>query len=155
MNWPTPAPADFWKAVEIYLSTVYDGTPPLSVRNRLDTLRAVPEDGLFASSVFEPMPKEQPTRLGVRLGNRWYPHMKLVIEQSPGGAASLFRADTHDRHIHIDPSSREYPAFCDMMAKNQSLAGKIEAAWEAGGLPTFKSFLREDLARRQTRPTSG
>jgi len=36
-----------------------------------------------------------------------------------------------------------------MMEKNQSLASRIEAAWESGGLPTFKSFLRQDLARRQ------
>jgi hypothetical protein len=35
------------------------------------------------------------------------------------------------------------------MERNQKLAEKIEAAWEAVQLPTFKQFLREDLKRRQ------
>ena len=87
--------------------------------------------------------------MSLRLGNPWYPHMKLTIERAPDGKTSLFRADTHDRHIHVGPESPEYAAFCQMMEKNQSLASRIEAAWESGGLPTFKSFLRQDLARRQ------
>jgi hypothetical protein len=149
MSWQLPNPGDFWKAVEIYLAAAYEGPCPGAVRTRVDSLRTVPEADLFRSSSFEPTPKEQPTRLALRLGNPWYPHMKLVIEVAPDQQTSLFRADTHDRHIHVAPESREYTAFCEMMGKNQTLASRIEADWEAAGLATFKSFLRQDLARRQ------
>ena len=149
MNWEKPSAAEFWKAVEVYLAAAYDAALPAAVCARIETLRAAPADTLYQSTVFEPVPREAPVRLNLRLGNRWYPHMKLVIERSPDGRGSLFRADTHDRHIQVDPSSREYAAFRELMENNQGLASRIESAWEAGGLATFKSFLRDDLARRQ------
>jgi hypothetical protein len=34
------------------------------------------------------------------------------------------------------------------MEHNQSLAEAIETEWARSGLPTFKQFLRQDLARR-------
>jgi len=149
MNWEKPTLADFWKAVEIYLAAAYDGPASAAVRARLDMLANAPADALYQSPAIEPTPKEQPVKLGVRLGNRCYPHMKLVVERSPDGRGALFRADTHDQHVQVDPASREYSAFCKLTQDNQSLAGVIEANWEAAGLPTFKSFLRKDLARRQ------
>jgi len=33
--------------------------------------------------------------------------------------------------------------------KNQRQAETIESAWAEAGLPTFKTYLREDLAKRQ------
>lgn len=148
MIWEKPTPAAFWKAVEIYLAAAYDAVPP-AVRARLDSLRAMPEPELYQSKVFEPTPKDHPTRLSVRLGNLWYPHMKLAVERAPDGRRSLFRADTHDQHVQVAPGSRDYAAFCEMTRNNQSLASRIEADWESCGIPTFKSFLREDLARRR------
>ena len=150
MSWDKPTPADFWKAVEIYLDAAYGGKIPPAVQTRTFTLRAFPQDDLYRCPVFEPAPKENPVRFALRLGNQWYPHMKLVVEQAPDGQASLFRADTHDRHIQVDSLSRDYAAFCELSQKNQSLAGRIEAAWEAAALSTFKSFLRNDLARRRS-----
>jgi hypothetical protein len=35
------------------------------------------------------------------------------------------------------------------MEENQRLSERIENDWATQGLPTFKSLLREDLARRQ------
>jgi len=148
MIWEKPTPADFWKAVEVYLAAAYDAVPP-AVRARLDSLRVMPELELYQSSVFEPMPKEKPARLSVRLGNRWYPHMKLAVERSPDGRQALFRADTHDQHVQVVPGSRDHAAFCELTRNNQSLASRIEANWESCGLRTFKSYLRQDLARRR------
>jgi hypothetical protein len=48
-----------------------------------------------------------------------------------------------------DPTSAEYGLFCHLVENNQAMAQTIEAAWEAAGLPTFKSYLRGDLARRK------
>ena len=150
MSWDKPTPADIWKAVEIYLDLAYGGKAPPAVQTRIHTLRVFPQDDLYRCPVFEAAPKDNPVRLALRLGNQWYPHMKLVVEQAPDGRSSLFRADTHDRHIQVDPSSKDYAAFCELSQKNQSLAGRVEAAWETGGLPTFKSYLRNDLARRRS-----
>ena len=47
------------------------------------------------------------------------------------------------------PGSRDYQVFMSLMDKNREVADQIESAWETKGLPTFKSFLREDLARRK------
>ena len=41
-------------------------------------------------------------------------------------------------------------AFRQLMEMNQTVAQAIEATWEQEGVPTFKSYLKEDLARRQT-----
>jgi hypothetical protein len=35
------------------------------------------------------------------------------------------------------------------MDRNQKLAQQIEAQWEQRGVPTFKMYLKQDLARRQ------
>jgi len=35
-----------------------------------------------------------------------------------------------------------------MVSQNQNFADQIEAAWGTADLPTFKTFLRKDLARR-------
>lgn len=150
MNWQTPPPATTWKAIEAYLALAYDGPPPTSVRSRLQTLRDAGEEAFYESTVFEADPKDNPTRLNLRLGNRWYPHMKLTIEPAPTGNGYLFRPDTHDRHIHPHPGSRDYEQFRQLMQNNQSLANSIDAAWDTQGLPTFKAYLREDLVRRRT-----
>ena len=148
MSWTKPIPATVWSAIEAYLAFAYEGGPPATVQSRIHLLRGAADNAFYQSSSFEPEPKQDPIRLSLRLGNRWYPHMKLVVERAPDGSGHLFRADTHDRHIHLGPDSREYAAFRELIEKNQSLASQIEAAWEERGLPTFKSFLREDLARR-------
>src|SRR6185436_17954791 len=152
MSWPKPQPQAVWEAIEIYLGVAYaGGKPPSAVEQRLQTLRNLACDDFFTSPLFErdADAKSEPTRYALRLGNRHYPHMKLVIERSPDGRAHLFRADTHDRHIRPKPESREYAAFTELMRQNQSLAEQIEAAWAERGLNTFKSYLRRDLAARQ------
>ena len=75
--------------------------------------------------------------------------MKLSIDMRPDQGGFLFRADTHDRHICPSPASKDYATFRELMEKNQKLAQNIEAAWGEGGLPTFKSYLKQDLERRR------
>ena len=149
MDWEKPTVETAWKAIDAYLRLAYSESPSPNVASRLASLRGLSAEQFFASPTLERTSKDAPTRFDLRLGNRWYPHMKLTIERSPDRAAHLFRADTHDRHIQPAPGSRDYEAFRALMEKNQQLAGQIESAWEAQGLPTFKSYLREDLARRR------
>ena len=149
MAWSKPSVPQVWSAVEVYLNFAYGGAPPPSaVRDRLASLRAAGEADFYDSPVFERDEARPPTRYLLRLGNKVYPHMKLVIERSPDGRGHLFRADTHDKHIRPNPTSREGRAFVELMAMNQKFAEAIEAEWATRGLATFKKFLRDDLARR-------
>src|SRR5688572_16590083 len=81
--------------------------------------------------------------------------MKLAIERSPDGQGYLFRPDTHDSHCCPPANHPEHAAYRDMMQQNSELAAKIEAALAAHGLPTFKTYLQQDLARRQAARNEG
>ncbi len=147
--WQLPSAGELEQAIQLYMQCAYEGASPAgAVRQRIDTIRAA-GDAPFDCPALEREKSDEPGRFNLRLGNRFYPHMKLVVERSPEGSSHLFRADTHDRHIQPAPGSKEADAFRDLMAKNQSVATAIEAAWEAASLPTFKQYLREDLVRRK------
>jgi hypothetical protein len=158
MSWHKPEPAVVWRAIAVYLSHAYEGPPgphgvpagcPSAVKSRLDSLRLAPAAEFFASPVFERDSAASPTKFSLRLGNRHYPHMKLVIDRAPDGRGHLMRADTHDAHCRPAPGSRDYAAFVQLMDRNRVVAEAIESEWEAQGVPTFKAFLRDDLARRK------
>jgi hypothetical protein len=149
MAWSKPLVSQVWSAVEVYLQLAYAGAaPPSAVRDRLASLRAAGDADFYDSPVFERDDARPPTRYSLRLGNRVYPHMKLVIERAPNGRGHLFRADTHDKHIRPAPNSREARVFAELMKMNQQFSESIEAQWARRGLATFKQFLRDDLARR-------
>lgn len=146
---PLPQSNVVWRAIEAYLARAYPGgQPPVAVRGRLDKLRAAGDAALACDCVERP-PADAPPAYRIRLGNLVYPHMKLAIEPSPDGAGYLFRADAHDRHVQVPPGSPEAAAIGAMCEANQQLAAQIEADWAAQGVPTFKTYLRADLARRR------
>jgi hypothetical protein len=150
----TPAPLtppereQVMQAIDIYLRQAYGDEPPVTVRSQLAVLRTW-GGPFFRAPVF--VCDEQPVgkRYSMRLGNRHYPHMKLRIEPSPDGSRYLFRADSHDRHVCPPPASAEHDAFRALMERNQQVVDAVESAWAEAGVPTFKSYLREDLARRR------
>jgi hypothetical protein len=158
MGWNKPEAPVVWRAITTYLAIAYEGAPsahgvpsgtPSAVKHRLESLRLAPAADFFASPVFERDNAANPTRFSLRLGNRHYPHMKLVIDRAPDGHGHLLRADTHDAHCRPAPGSRDYPAFCQLMEQNRTVADQIETNWAEQGLPTFKTYLRDDLARRK------
>ena len=154
MRWPDPSLV--WRAIDAYIKVAYGGPPPSAVRSRLDTLKALDAEAFYDSPVFERRAEPaaadpaHPNRILLRLGNKFYPHMKLAIEKRPDRHGCLFRADTHDAHCCPATTSSEYKAFRQLMELNQTIAQAIESEWEREGVPTFKSFLKEDLARRQS-----
>src|SRR5689334_15927656 len=132
MRWPDPAVV--WRAVDAFLNVAYGGPPPSAVRSRLETLRALDAGSFYDSAVFERRGDGPDARIFLRLGNRYYPHMKLAIERRPDRHGYLFRADTHDSHCCPATTSREYVAFRQLMELNQGVAQAIEAAWERADL---------------------
>lgn len=151
MGWPKLSSSQVQRAIGIYLAHAYAGPLPSAVRGKLDTLHSLAEADLFDSPLFERDAPEHPSKLSLRLGNKLYPHMKLTIERSPDRQSYLFRADTHDRHVAPQPGTRDYAAFMQLMDQNHRMAQDIEAAWADAKLPTFKTYLRDDLARRQAK----
>jgi hypothetical protein len=142
-----PSRQTVWEAINIYLNSAYDGAVPGPVRQRLEQSRAAGEDW-HACPALEKDGADPPTRLALRLGNRFYPNMKLVIDAKPDGPGFLFRADSHDAHICPSPKSPEYAAFLNLMKNNRAVTIAIEAEWEGAGIPTAHTYLEQDLARR-------
>jgi hypothetical protein len=153
MEWQKPAPSEVWRAIDVYMSVAYSGhVPSTTITSRLDALRIDDANLFYDSKSLERDPmQEPPQRYALRLGNPFYPHMKLMIEPTPDARGHMFRADTHDKHIRPAPESKEYAMFVELMANNQKLAERIDSEWERSGLPTFKRYLRDDLARRAAR----
>ncbi len=124
-----------------------EGTFPQTITKRLDELRAAGEQWNRSPAV-ESDASDESGRIVVRLGNSFYPHMKLVLDRRPDRSGYLFRADSHDSHIQPPPQSREHAVFAALRQTNQSIASAIESDWDSAGIPTYKSFLEQDLARR-------
>ncbi len=118
------------RAIEIYLQHAYLGEPSPAALSVVRTLRA------FSGPFFHaPVFARSPRRCSLRLGNRFYPHMKLVLELEPDKKHYHFRADTHDRHIDLPAAHPEYAAFAELRAKNARISEEIAQAWASEGLP--------------------
>jgi hypothetical protein len=150
MEWQKPSPHEVWRAIDVYLARAYaEKDPSMTVQSRLQTLRNASEETFYESPILERDAAQSPAqKFAIRLGNHFYPHMKLVIEPTPDRSGHMFRADTHDKHIRPARNSKEYAMFTELMENNQKLSESIEHAWDETGLPTFKRYLRDDLARR-------
>lgn len=158
---PLPDPAQAGGKSTAASPAVAAEPPPSAVRARLETLKSTPNESFYDSPVFERQeaprgadnaPRDGlPVRYALRLGNKAYPHMKMMIDRSPDGTGYLLRADTHDAHIQPRPGSRDSGAFAELMKANRLIAEAIESRWEQMSLPTFKKFLRDDLERRKAK----
>ena len=150
-----PNPELVWKAIDVYMADAYDKgeQPSATVRSLIALLRAWVGPLLNAPPFVKGGEPSRP-KYSLRLGNHVYPHMKLVVEPGPNNGRYLFKADTHDRHVCPPQDSPEFADFRKLMDENQRLSERIEDDWASQGLPTFKSLLREDLARRQASATT-
>jgi hypothetical protein len=135
------------RAIDIYLQQAYGPERPVAVNSMVSTLRNW-GGSFYKCPVFVKDDATPPNRYSMRLGNRQYPHMKLVIEPTPDGTGHLFRADTHDAHCLPPPNSNEYAAVSALIEANGKIAQAIESAWRDAGLPTFRGYLQDALARR-------
>ena len=135
------------QAIDIYLSHAYQAQPPLATRSMLNLLKTWGGE-FYSAPAFARTGEPACPRLTVRLGNSFYPHMKLALEPAPSGDTYLFKADSHDKHLCPAQNDPDYGAFMQLREKNQQIVDKIEHAWGEAGVPTFKTFLQADLARR-------
>jgi len=143
-----PSADEIRRAVELYLAAAYGDDRPAAV-DRLMPGEAFEPGSYLMSDRVERTPDSCGLRevrsFALRLGNRWYPHMKLRISRPPNERVYLFCVDCHDAMLQAPAGSPDGPALEQLKRHNASLAAAIDAAWDAAGLPTEKGFLRRKI----------
>lgn len=154
------------QAMELYLQAAYPSGVPAGVQGRVEAVRGLQGAAeVPLASVLERDPANTVPSYALRLGQPMYPHMKLVIDPAPADPGQgdnalplptddfILRVDSHDRHLHAPPGSPDAAWLQAVRTSNKELGEKIEAAWGAAGLPTFKEYLRRRLQARKNRGT--
>ncbi|HVX83508.1 MAG TPA: hypothetical protein VH253_01700 [Phycisphaerae bacterium] len=159
------------QAIELYLQLAYPQGAPAAAQQKLQGLRQAGDVPLSDPALAGILEKNELHPLGraIRLGQPLYPHMKLAVDPLPSNPPSpqpgspeastpaepnyLFRVDAHDRHLHAAPGSPDEAWLANVRRSNQQLVERIEAAWDAAGLPTFRGTLRRQLAARRAAAT--
>lgn len=145
---------DLERAIAIYLELSYPDVPvPEAVRRRLswqETPGPVPlhEPMKFESSRSGP---DNAPIYAIRLGNAFYPHMKLQVQPWPSPAGFLLSVNTHDQVAPPDPDSPEAEGFRTLQTANQLYKQRIETVWEEAGLPTFLGYLKDYIQKEEAR----
>lgn len=133
------------KAVENYLELAYGGgTKPRWVPD-LDMPADAPPRVLLELFQADHAAGEMP-RYTMRLGNRNYPFMKLVLQEHIVDGAFQFGVDTHD-DMEIKPDYPDYEAWMAVRRFNLDLKVKIERRLGEIGVPTAAQ-LRAQVAER-------
>lgn len=101
---------------------------------------------LFQKEQVEPVPGYPCVRYSLRLGNRNYPFMKLVLQEHLVAGEFFFAVDTHDQ-LDIRPDYPDYDTWMAVRRFNRELKQQIELAFVAHGLDTASCLRRAVTAR--------
>jgi CheY-like chemotaxis protein len=126
------------RAIDIYLSLAWPG--------REDEKRPEFDARASGSGLLENFDDESKEEGGEinhrfvkRLGNKNYPHMKLVVEECLIPDEFFLAVDTHDE-LELKPDYPDYDAWQALKAKNRAIKDAIEARWREADLPTYASL---------------
>ncbi len=138
------------RAVSIYVDLAYGGghaprrMPDLSVPASASAEQVL---GLFQRECVESeCGAGKRVRYALRLGNRNYPFMKLVLLEHMVADEFFFGVDTHDE-MDIKPDYPDYEAWMSGKRFNRGLKQRIDAQFGLEGLETAATLL-EQLQRR-------
>src|SRR5262245_45986907 len=131
-------------AIDIYLRIAYGPQPRT---RRCPDLASI--DGQYAEaclSVFQkeqvvPIPGHPCVRYSLRLGNRNYPFMKLVLQEHLLAGEFFFAVDTHDQ-MDIKPDFPDYDAWMAVRRFNREVKRQIEGEFAQSGLDTASCLCR-------------
>ncbi|MFY9345783.1 MAG: response regulator [Planctomycetota bacterium] len=90
---------------------------------------------LFAKEIAETIPGFPCHRYTLRLGNRNYPFMKLLLQEHLVPGEFFFGVDTHDQ-MEIKPDYPDYEQWTAVQRFNRDLKRQIEAGFVGAGLDT-------------------
>jgi CheY-like chemotaxis protein len=110
------------QAIKEYLNIAYPHSNiPENVNSILDEIqKCKKEDDIFNSCFFEPKSNNV---YALRLGNEFYPHMKLSIKKD--NDKLFFLVDTHDSKARIPENVPGYERFVKVINKNRELKSSI------------------------------
>ena len=127
----TPQMVD--KAVSIYQDLAYG-----SARPKKRTQQVADGEGvlsMFHKEHVEKLPGHTCSRYSMRLGNRNYPFMKLLLQEHLLAGEFFFAVDTHDQ-MDIGPEFPDYEQWMAVRKFNGELKRRIEESFEQAGLDT-------------------
>ncbi|MFM1872242.1 MAG: hypothetical protein RL398_1664 [Planctomycetota bacterium] len=100
----------------------------------------------FQREQVESLPGHACCRFSLRLGNRNYPFMKLLLQEHLVPGEFYFGVDTHDQ-MDIKPDYPDYQQWVAVQRFNRELKQRIEAEFAAAGLDTCAVVRRALLAK--------
>jgi len=119
-------------ATDIYLKKAYPEGAPAGILSKADSLHQF-------HTVQELMGwgdlEHEKNRHSLRLGNKNYPHMKLVFMIK--GNCNLFYVDAHDSHFEVNKDTPGYEGLVALRKVNKKLKKSIESTWMSENLPVF------------------
>jgi CheY-like chemotaxis protein len=96
---------------------------------------------MFQKEQVETVPGYPCVRYSLRLGNRNYPFMKLVLQEHLVAGEFFFAVDTHDQ-MEIKPDYPDYEQWMAVRRFNRDLKQKIEQGLAGAGLDTCAALRR-------------
>lgn len=133
------------KAVGIYQDLAYGS-------GRAQKHIEPPKEGLaegvlamFHKEHVESVPGHGCCRYSMRLGNRNYPFMKLLLQEHLVAGEFFFAVDTHDQ-MEIGPEFPDYEQWMAVRRFNRELKRRIEEGFEQAGLDTAAVVRRHLVA---------
>jgi len=144
-----PSPQALRQAIRLFIENAYGQLPPSHA------LKFVPADGDFDVTEWLMSDRVERTPPGVpfqkvksfalRIGSASYRHMKLRVSRPGNRPIFIFTVDSHDAFLEADPGSPDYEGLKELKSLNAATVSKITSAWDAAGLSTERSFLRNEI----------
>ena len=139
------------RAIALYLAAAYSESPPAGGIGYLEAQGIGPDESFLQAFSDETrsdrkdrsVPKLETCqvlhRYSLRLGNRNYPFMKLVLQEHLMPGEYYFAIDTHDL-MEILQDFPDYEDWMRLKRFNRSLKAEIEERFKAADVPTLSSL---------------
>jgi hypothetical protein len=89
-----------------------------------------------------------------RLGNTFYPNMKLRLSRIPNSSEFLFSVDSHDAILQAPEGTPDHAMLEELKSANAQIAEAILGEWDATGLMTERNYLRLKIQQTKNRKVS-
>lgn len=148
LNISLPTAGQIRQAIDIYLVEAYGNDRPEKLAELLPAEQFDPAEYLMSDGVERRDHSAEAMEIrsfAIRLGNSIYPNMKLRIARPSEAQGWLFAVDSHDAMLSAPSGSADETPLEQLKQHNAALARAIEGAWDAAGLPSQRSLLREKI----------
>ena len=154
-----PSADELREAIAIFLAIAYPQGEPAIVVDCYRPVGAFDPVAWLMRECVERTPPDAPIEVvrsfAIRLGNYFYPHMKLRISRPPRESSCLFTVDSHDAFLKAPPGSADFEALEQVKRQNNEMVSRINDAWDAAGLPTERNYLRLKIQQAKDRGAQG